>query len=89
MPGCATPGGCGRTGPGWGMEFVDGRWRCHLCEVIAKLPQPTTRLDLQKGDRPDLKPAKVRKDLSGPRAAAADLAFVKRHREGAFRKQRR
>lgn len=85
MPGCASPGGCGRTGPGWGMEFVDGRWRCYLCEVVAKLPPTLTREHRRKNEQADLKPGKPTKDLSAPRAAAASLAFHKRHRVGPHR----
>lgn len=59
------------------------------CKFISGHPgdcQPTRAAE--KIERAELKASKVLPDLSAPGAPAQSLAFVKRHREGAFRKQR-
>ena len=60
---------------------VNGGPGCHLCDVIAHLPQPARLVapsDLQKHERADLRDKPTRKDL----------VFRPRRREGAFRQQR-
>lgn len=69
---CAIAPGCGNP-------------ECRLCTVIAKLPQPSFKSDLQKRDKAELKPSPVLPDLSGPRAAAVALGQRKRTRVGPHR----
>lgn len=69
---CCADYGCGDPG-------------CRLCTVVARMPQPVFRGDLQKRDRAELRESKVLPDLTGPRAAAIALGQVKRHRDGPHR----
>jgi hypothetical protein len=65
--------------------YVDGE----PCIKIAKhYPPCVAKRTAGRVERAEPKERAPRTDLSGPRAAAQSLAFVKRKREGAFRQQR-
>jgi hypothetical protein len=57
MPGCSDPGGCANSKDNGGIG-------CHLCDVIAKLPQPKFRMPAAEGGnvkRDGAPPSKARR----------------------------
>lgn len=73
MAGCASLGGCDHSQSNGGAG-------CHLCDVIAKLPQPRFRETIRAGE-------KATRD-GDPKLAAerkrGNLMFRKRQRAGAL-----
>ena len=77
MRGCASDGGCDDS-------VANGGAGCHLCDVIAKLPQPKTGLEwMQERAQANATRSGAEK-LSGERKRG-NIAFRKRHRVGPHR----
>jgi hypothetical protein len=72
MRGCADVGGCDDARDNGGAG-------CHLCDVIAKLPQPRTAMDRLAGTD------NITRDGEAERKGGENLAFKKRHRVGPHR----
>jgi hypothetical protein len=70
--GCADIGGCDDS-------VVNGGTGCHLCDVVARLPQPRTAMDRLE------QAANVTRDGEAELKGGENLAFKKRHRVGPHR----
>jgi hypothetical protein len=77
MTGCASLGGCADS-------TANGGAGCYLCDVVAKLPQPKTALDLISDREQKNATRGGAEKLSGERTRG-NIAFRKRHRQGPHR----
>jgi hypothetical protein len=72
MAGCSAIGGCDDS-------LAHGGAGCHLCDVVAKLPQPRTAMHRLE------QATNATRDGEADRKGGDNLAFKKRHRVGPHR----